>query len=88
MTVSLLHESQHFGVLPPEQTGGGAEACEALLYFVCVHRTIVRERHDTVAKGKTTLAFRAFPRCLQVFGDDEVFGMQRVKHHNLRKSEL
>jgi hypothetical protein len=72
-------------VLPEKETRGRAEAREASLYFSCGYHAIVRERHDTVAIRKAALAFWAFPRRSQVLGDNEVLGLQRVKHHNLRE---
>ena len=53
--------------------------------FFRVTYAVVRERHDAVPTKKTATAFRAIPRCLQVLGENEVFGRQRVKHHDLRE---
>jgi hypothetical protein len=75
-------------VLPKKQTGGGAEERQALLDFSCVSHAVARERHDAVSVEEMPLAFWALPRCSQVLGDDEVFGLQRVKHHDLREEKV
>ena len=53
--------------------------------FFRVTEPVVRERHDALPTKKMATAFWAFPWCLQVLGDNEVFGLQRVKHHDLRE---
>ena len=53
--------------------------------FFRVTEPVVRERHDALPTKKRATAFWAFPRCLQVLGENEVFGLQRVKHHDLRE---
>ena len=53
--------------------------------FFRVTEPVVRERHDALPAKKIATAFGAFPRCLQVLGKNEVFGLQRVKHHGLRE---
>jgi hypothetical protein len=68
-----LHETQHLWMLPKKQTGRGAEAHEALLDVSCISHTVVREKHNALSEEEIALAFRAFPRCSQVLGADEVF---------------
>ena len=75
-------------MLPKKQTGRRAEARKSLLDFSCVSHAVVRERHHAVSVEEMTLAFWALPGCSQVLGDDEVFGLQRVKHHDLRGNEV
>ena len=45
----------------------------------------MRKKHNAVSVAKTTLAFWTPPGCSQVIA--EVLGLQRVKHHSLRKDE-
>ena len=54
--------------------------------FFLVSHTVVREGHDALPTEETTTAFRTVPRCLQVLGENEVFGLQRVKHRDLRET--
>jgi hypothetical protein len=82
----LLHEPHHSWMLPKKQTGGRAKARETLLDFSSAIRVVVRERHEAVFVAEMAVAFWALPRCLQLVGDDKVFGLQRVKHHNLREN--
>ena len=81
-----VHQPQHRRVLPTKQAGGGAEARQALLDFPCVSHA-VRERHNAFSVGESIFTFRALPRRLQVPGDDEVLGLQRMKHHDLRENK-
>ena len=55
-------------------------------HFFRVTYAVVREGHNALSKGKAATAFRAFPRCLQVLGKNEVFRLQRVKHDDLREN--
>jgi hypothetical protein len=50
-----------------------------------VNEAVVRERHHALPTEKMATAFRAFTRCLQLLGENVVFGLQRVKHHGLRE---
>jgi hypothetical protein len=70
-------------VLPKKQTGDRAEAREALLYFSSGSHAVVSEKHEAVFAAEMAFAFRALPKRLQMVRDDEVFGFQGVKHHNL-----
>ena len=82
-----VHQPQHRRVLPTKQAGGGAEARQALLDFPCVSHAVMRERHNAFSVGELIFTFRALPRRLQVPGDDEVLGLQRMKHHDLRENK-
>jgi hypothetical protein len=44
----------------------------------------MRERHEAVSVAEMAFAFRAIAKSLKFRGDDEVLGLQRMKHHNLR----
>jgi hypothetical protein len=70
-----LHGPQHSRVLPQEQTGGRAKAHEALPYFSCIHRAIVRQRHNTVAI-ESGACIQGIPKVFAGGGGDEVFGVQ------------
>jgi len=72
-------------VFPKKQTGGRAKAREALLNFSSGSHSVVRKRHEAVSVAEMAVALWALPKCLQLVGDDEVFRLQRVKHHNLRE---
>ena len=80
-----MREPQHLRLLPPEQTGGGAETSKSMLQFFRVNEPVVRKRHHALPTKKTATAFWAIPRCWEVLGENEVFGLQRVKHHGLRE---
>jgi hypothetical protein len=80
-----LHESHHSWVLPTKQTCGRAKAREALLDFSSGSHAVVRKRHEAVSVAELAVAFWALAKGLQLVGDDEVFGFQRVKHHSLRE---
>ena len=48
----------------------------------------MRETHNAVSVSEMPLAFWALPGCSQVLAGDEVFGLQRVKHNDLRESKV
>jgi len=73
-----VHEPQHGRVLPKKQTGGGAEARQALLDFSCVSYLVMREGHNALSVDETTFAFWALPRRSQVPGHDEVLGLRSI----------
>jgi hypothetical protein len=54
--------------------------------FFRVTHAVVREGHNAVSTEKVATAFRTFPRCLQVLGENEVCGLKGVKHRDLRET--
>jgi hypothetical protein len=80
-----LHEPHHCWVLPTKQTGGRAKAREALLDFSGGNYAVVHKGHEAASVAELAVAFWALAKGLQLVGDDEVFGFQRVKHHSLRE---
>jgi hypothetical protein len=55
-------------------------------HFFLVSHPVVRKGHDALPTEETITTLRAVPRCLQVLRENEVFGLQRVKHRDLRET--
>lgn len=71
-------------MFPAKQARGGAEAYEALLDMAGALLLVVGKGHYPVPVAKGGPAFRAIPRCCEVSAENELLGLQRVKHGDLR----
>lgn len=68
-----------------KQTGGRAEAREALLDFSRGNYAIVHKSHEAVSAAELAVALWTLAKRLQLVGGDEVFGLKRMKHHGPRE---